>query len=120
MNTNEANKPRECGGIRPQQSAIALSEPEIAPDKGEIEVNNVDETREVTVNCRVTVRGFEPPDEEETFWIVADGEANPQENKLPASSPLAQALIGAHVGNQVPFHPPGGKVELTIVDVDPA
>ena len=46
----------------------------------------------VKVNCRVTIRGFKPDDEEETFWIVPDSQSNLQENKLPTTSPLAIAL----------------------------
>ncbi len=81
-------------------------------------MTDFDEHKSVTVNSRVTIRGFEPG-EEETYEIVDDTQANVQENKLPASSPLAGLLLGAHVGEQVSFHPPGGPVRLTIVDVAP-
>jgi transcription elongation GreA/GreB family factor len=83
-------------------------------------VRSDEETKTVTVNCRVTIKGFEPDGEEETYWIVEDRLSNLQENKLPASSPLARVLIGARVGEDVPFHPPSGEVSLTIVDVGPA
>jgi transcription elongation factor GreA len=73
----------------------------------------------VTVNCRVTIRGFEPDGEEETYWIVEDEQANVQENKLPVSSPLANVLMGADVGEKVAFAPPSGEVELEVVDVSP-
>ena len=77
------------------------------------------EKKTVTLNCRVTINGFEPDGEDETYWIVDDSQAELVENKLPVTSPLAKALLGAEVGNQVPFHPPGGHVDLTIVDVAP-
>ena len=80
-------------------------------------MSGVDKTETVKVNCRVTIVGFEPGVKEETYWIVEDSQANPQDNKLPASSPLARALIGACVGDKVSFDPPGGRVDLTVVDV---
>jgi len=82
-------------------------------------VSGMNETNTVAVNCRVTIKGFDPDGEQETYWIVEDSQADPQEDKLPASSPLANALIGASVGESVEFHPPRGPVELTIVDVAP-
>jgi transcription elongation GreA/GreB family factor len=83
-------------------------------------VRRDEETKTVTVNCRVTINGFEPDGEEETYWIVEDRLANLQENKLAASSPLARVLIGVRVGEDVPFRLPSGEVSLTIVDVGPA
>ena len=83
-------------------------------------MGGVDETKTVTLNCRVTIKGFELGGEEEIYWIVEDNQANVLENKLPASSPLASALMGARVGQKVPFDPPSGRVDLTIVEVGPA
>lgn len=80
-------------------------------------MSDVSET--VRVNCRVTIRGFEPDGEEETYWIVEDSQARVEENKLPASSPLANALIGARVGQEVAFSPRVVQVDLTIIDVGP-
>lgn len=82
-------------------------------------MNRADQSKTVTVNCRVTIQGFEPGGDNETYWIVEDREANLRENRLGSSSPLANALIGASVGDTVPYHPPVGRVELTIVDVVP-
>lgn len=73
----------------------------------------------VTPNCRVTITGFESDDEPETYWIVDDGEADVQENKLPVSSPLASVLMGASVGKTVSFHPPSGEVALKVIEVRP-
>ena len=82
-------------------------------------MNDAADIKVVTVNCCVKVAGFDADDEAETFWIVEDQMADVQENKLPGSSPLAAALLGNTIGDSVPFHPPSGEVELTIVDVQP-
>lgn len=68
--------------------------------------------------CSVKLTGFEPVGEEETFYIVDDSEIDPLENKIGVSSPLAQLMIGKKVGDSFEYNPPGGRVELTIIDVE--
>lgn len=75
--------------------------------------------RTVEPNCAVTISGFEPDGKPETYAIVDDGQADVLENRLGVSSPLAQVLLGTPVGESVTFHPPVGKVELTVEDVSP-
>ena len=55
--------------------------------------------------------------EEDVFEFVPESEANLIENKIPLSSPLAKALEGAKPGDHVLFHPPAGRVELTVLEV---
>ena len=71
---------------------------------------------EIAVGTWVRLTGFEP-DEEEVFRIVPDGQANPLENDIPISSPLADALRGAKAGDRVKFYPPAGEVDLKILEV---
>jgi transcription elongation GreA/GreB family factor len=59
------------------------------------------------------------PGEAEVFHLVRESEADYLENKIPPSSPLARALVGARAGDTVLFQPPAGKVELTILEVGP-
>lgn len=70
----------------------------------------------VNVGCWVKIAGFEP-DEVETYHIVDDAAAKPQEFKIGESSPLAQALLQKEVGSKIPFHTPVGDVKLTVVEV---
>ena len=73
---------------------------------------------EITTGMWVKLTGF-VPGEEEVFHLVSDAEADVMKNKIPSTSPLARALEGARVGEKVTFHPPGGEVELTILEAGP-
>lgn len=59
----------------------------------------------------------ENTDEEKTFQIVGDYEADIEKNKISLSSPLAKALIGKEAGDEVIYTAPGGKRSFEIVDV---
>ncbi|MBO5441817.1 MAG: transcription elongation factor GreA [Alphaproteobacteria bacterium] len=48
-------------------------------------------------------------DEENSYQIVGDYEADINENRISLSSPLAKALIGKEVGDEVVYTAPGGK-----------
>jgi transcription elongation GreA/GreB family factor len=72
-------------------------------------------SKRVTVGMWVKLTGF-APGEEEVFHLVPHAEANVLEKRIPPSSPLAQALEGAAVGDTVPLRTPAGEVELTILE----
>jgi transcription elongation factor GreA len=52
------------------------------------------------------------------FKIVGEWEADPQDKKISASSPLGQALIGKKVGDTVEVTAPAGKIVYTIVAIE--
>lgn len=47
-----------------------------------------------------------------TIHIVGDDEANPKVDHIAFSSPLARALIGAEVGEAMPFHGREDAIEI--------
>ena len=51
------------------------------------------------------------------FTIVGEDEADVVVGKVSWNSPLAKALIGARVGDTVPWHRPAGDTELEIVAI---
>jgi transcription elongation factor GreA len=55
--------------------------------------------------------------EDETFQVVGVAEAKPREGKISHESPIGQALLGHHVGDQVRAATPGGSIELRIVQI---
>ena len=59
----------------------------------------------------------EKTDEEKTYQIVGDYEADIENNKISLSSPLAKALIGKEIGDEVMYVAPGGKKSFEVVDV---
>lgn len=59
----------------------------------------------------------EDNDEESIYQIVGVHEAEIRTGHISIQSPLARALIGKHVGDQVEVSTPGGSKSYEIVDV---
>jgi len=56
-------------------------------------------------------------DEEKTYQIVGEDEADIKENKISVNSPIARALIGKEEGDEVTLQAPGGTQEFEILEV---
>ena len=56
-------------------------------------------------------------DEEENYQIVGDIESDFKKKKISISSPLAKALIGKSVGDEVEVNTPGGGKSFEIIEV---
>lgn len=56
-------------------------------------------------------------DEDVTYRIVGDDEANIKEGLISVNSPIARGLIGKEVDDSVNIQTPGGMVEFEITDV---
>jgi len=56
-------------------------------------------------------------DQEVTYKIVGDDEADVKKQKISVNSPIARALIGKEVGDIVVVHTPSGAVEYEIDEV---
>lgn len=52
------------------------------------------------------------------YHIVGEDEANAQQNKVSYISPIAQALIGKKIGDDVTWHRPAGDLTLEIKKID--
>ncbi len=59
----------------------------------------------------------EDTDEEKTYQIVGEAEADIENGRLNIKSPLARALIGKEVGDSVEVKTPGGTRDYEILDV---
>ncbi len=59
----------------------------------------------------------EDTDEEKSYQIVGDYEADIEKNKISLSSPLAKALIGKEVGDVAEFKAPSGPKTFDIIEV---
>ena len=57
-------------------------------------------------------------DEQVTYQIVGNDEAEVKENKISVQSPIARALIGKEAGEEVVVKTPSGDVYYEIDDVD--
>lgn len=58
-----------------------------------------------------------PDEEEESYSIVGSAEANPLQGKISNDSPIAKALLGKRVGDEVSIATPGGDMRVRIVNV---
>lgn len=70
----------------------------------------------VIFGATVTLLDLET-DEEFSYQIVGEEEADLNENKISFSSPIARALIGKKEGDEVAVTIPKGKMEVEILEV---
>ena len=59
----------------------------------------------------------EDTEEEKTYQIVGEAEANIEAGRLNINSPLARALIGKEEGDSVEVRTPGGEKDYEIVSI---
>ncbi len=57
-------------------------------------------------------------EEEVTYQIVGDDEANIKAGLISVNSPIARGLVGKEVDDVVSIQTPGGKVEFEIIEVN--
>ena len=60
----------------------------------------------------------EDTDEEKTYQIVGEPEADIEAGKLNIKSPIARALIGKDVGDSVEVRTPGGEKGYEVLSID--
>lgn len=80
-------------------------------------IENDGSTDQVRLGSTVTIReeGF---DDDEVYTIVGAAEANPQEGKISAKSPIGEALITRKKGDKVKVKTPDGTIVLKIRKIE--
>ena len=81
-----------------------------------IDVTKLDAGGKVVFGATVVVLELDN-DEEFTYQIVGDDEADIKSNLISISSPIARALIGKQEGDDVFLNTPGGSREFEILEV---
>jgi len=81
-----------------------------------IDIASIAPTRKVIFGTTVDIANVET-DEQVTYQIVGDDEADIKQGKLSVSSPIARALIGKEEGDVVAVKTPSGLIEYEIVEV---
>ena len=71
---------------------------------------------QIKVGASVTVAD-EETDEESTFQIVGEYEAEPAAGKISVTSPIARALISKSVGESAEVNTPRGQKDYEIIKV---
>ncbi|USD64782.1 transcription elongation factor GreA [Vibrio sp. SCSIO 43136] len=82
-----------------------------------IDVANMENTGKVIFGTTVTVIDVDT-DEESTYQIVGDHEADIKAGKISVSSPIARGLIGKMEGDEVSITTPGGVRDYDIDKVE--
>ncbi|HCI02655.1 MAG TPA: transcription elongation factor GreA, partial [Oceanospirillaceae bacterium] len=81
-----------------------------------IDVTQIAHTGKVIFGTTVTIVNLDT-DEEKTYRIVGEDEADIKAGMISVSSPIARALIGKLEGDEVPVQTPGGVVDYEITEV---
>ena len=81
-----------------------------------IDIASIAPTGKVIFGTTVDIANVET-DEQVTYQIVGDDEADIKQGKLSVSSPIARALIGKEEGDVVAVKTPSGLIEYEIVEV---
>ncbi len=109
----------EYHAARDQQSfiegRIKLLEAELSHAQV-IDISTLNAGTKVVFGATVVVADTET-DEERTFQIVGDLEADIKRGLIAISSPIARALIGKHEGDAATIEAPAGNREYEIVEV---
>lgn len=81
-----------------------------------IDVSNMPATGKVIFGVTVGLINCNT-EEEITYQIVGEDEADIKLNKISVTSPIARALIGKEEGDEVVVMAPGGEIEFEIAEV---
>jgi transcription elongation factor GreA len=82
-----------------------------------IDISRITNTGKVIFGVTVTLLNLDT-DEEVTYKIVGDDEANIKQHRISVNSPIARGLIGKMVDSEVEITTPGGIVEYEIIAVE--
>ncbi|MHB0805976.1 transcription elongation factor GreA [Stutzerimonas nitrititolerans] len=81
-----------------------------------IDIASIAHTGKVIFGTTVDIANVET-DEQVSYQIVGDDEADIKQGKLSVSSPIARALVGKEEGDVVAVKTPSGVIEYEIVEV---
>lgn len=82
-----------------------------------IDVTKITNNGRIIFGATVTVLNV-TTDEELTYRIVGDDEADIKSNLLSVNSPIARGLIGKEIDDAVVIQTPGGEVEFEVLKVE--
>ncbi len=82
-----------------------------------IDISQIENSGKVIFGVTVTLINLDT-DQEVTYQIVGEDEADVKGGKLSVTSPIARALIGKEVGDEVDVTTPGGIVSYEIDAVE--
>ena len=81
-----------------------------------IDVKDLEQNGRVVFGVTVTIENLDT-EEQKTYMIVGDDEADFKINKISVNSPIARGLLGKSEGDEAKITTPQGEVEYEIVKV---
>ena len=81
-----------------------------------IDVKELEQNGRVVFGVTVTIENLDT-EEQKTYMIVGDDEADCKINKSSVNSPIARGLLGKSEGDEAKIQTPQGEVEYEIVKV---
>ena len=81
-----------------------------------IDVTKVNANGKVVFGATVELRNLET-DDEVTYKIVGEDEADVRQSMVSVNSPVARAMVGKEVGDEVNVDAPGGIIEYEILAI---
>ncbi|MGY5450127.1 transcription elongation factor GreA [Agarivorans sp. MS3-6] len=82
-----------------------------------IDVTKITNAGKIIFGSTVTLLNINT-DQEVTYGIVGDDEADIKQNRISVNSPIARGLIGKQVEDEVTVITPGGEVEYEVIKVE--
>jgi transcription elongation factor GreA len=108
----------EYHAAKEQQSLNEGRIAELESTLARAEVIDISKLHGDTITFGATVRLVdEDTEEEKTFQIVGESEADVRQGKISIASPIARALVGKKVGDQVEVSTPGGGKSYEVINV---
>ena len=82
-----------------------------------IDINDLEKNGRVVFGVTVTIENLDT-EEQKTYKIVGDDEADFKINKISVNSPIARGLLGRNEGDEAKIITPQGQVEYEIVKIE--
>ena len=82
-----------------------------------IDVKSLEQNGRVVFGVTVTIENLDT-EEQKTYKIVGDDEADFKINKISVNSPIARGLLGKNEGDDVKINTPQGEVEYEVSKVE--
>jgi transcription elongation factor GreA len=108
----------EYHAAKERQGFIEARVAELEDKLGRAQVIEIDKLSGDTVKFGATVTLADENDKELRYQIVGEFEAEPREGRISISSPIARALIGKTVGDEIEVDAPGGARGYEILKVE--
>lgn len=106
----------EYDAARTEQAEVEGKITELEAMMEHVIVIKTGETDKVSIGTRVKIK-YVDDDEIEEYSIVGSKEADPFQNKISNESPIASAIIGHSVNDQVWVESPNGKYQVEIMEI---